>query len=173
MTNTTAKNLCQLTANDIMSSPVLTAQDSWSVKMLLDFFSKHHITGVPVTNYSGQLKGVVTMTDVLHFENLPTLEKERLIGVSCYGEYAGYEFSANDLQQLAQHADINCPVAQIMTPHIISVEMTTPVTAVARLLREREIHRAFVLSEQKLVGVISTSNLLDALITSCACENTD
>jgi hypothetical protein len=29
------------------------------------------------------------------------------------------------------------------------------------------------LSEQKLVGVISTSNLLDALIASCACENTD
>ena len=60
-----------------------------------------------------------------------------------------------------------------MTPHIISVETTTSVKAVASLLRERQIHRAFVLSEQKLVGVISTSNLLDALIASCACENTN
>lgn len=171
MANTTTQNLCQLNASDIMSFPVLTAHDSWSVKMLLDFFTKHNITGAPVTDYNGQLKGVVTMTDVMHFESLPTLEKERLIGVSCYGEYAGYEFSSTDLQQLAQHADINCPVAQIMTPYLITVDAAASVTSVARLLREREIHRAFVLSEQKLVGVISTSNLLDALISICACDN--
>lgn len=160
-------SLCQLKAQDIMSTPVLTAHDTWSVKMLLDFFSQHRITGVPVTNYEGVLKGVVTMSDVLRFENLPTIEKERLIGVSCYGEYASYELSHEDLAQLVQHADINCPVAQIMTPHIISVERDVTVPEVAQLLRSKEIHRVFVLEKQQLVGVISTSNMLDALIGVC------
>lgn len=169
--NNTTSSLCQLIAKDIMSTPVLTAHDTWSVKMLLDFFSKHRITGAPVTSYEGELKGVVTMTDVLRFENLPSLEKERLIGVSCYGEYATYELSHEDLAQLVQHADINCPVGQIMTPHIISVAVNTPVPEIAKLLREREIHRVFVLEHQQLVGVISTSNLLDALIHACSCKS--
>lgn len=168
--NSSAASLCHLNAKDIMSSPVLTTHDTWSVKMLLDFFSKHRITGAPVTDYQGRLKGVVTMSDVLRFENLPAVEKERLIGVSCYGEYASYELSHEDLVQLVQHADINCPVAQIMTPHIISVASNTSVPDVAKLLREREIHRVFVLEDEQLVGVVSTSNLLDALISACACQ---
>lgn len=166
--NHTTTSPCQLCAKDIMSSPVLTARDTWSVKMLLDFFSQHRITGAPVTNYQGELKGVVTMSDVLRFENLPEIEKERLIGVSCYGEYASYELSHEDLVQLVHHADINCPVSQIMTLHIISVAIDTSVPNIAKLLRERQIHRAFVLDNQQLVGVVSTSNLLDALIAICA-----
>ena len=44
---------------------------------------------------------------------------------------------------------------------------------VARLLRQHQIHRVFVLQDQKPVGVISTSNLLDVLINACDCRATD
>ena len=161
--------LCQITAKEIMTTPVLTAHDTWSVKMLLDFFTKHHITGVPVTDYQGHLKGVVTVSDVMRFENLSAIEKERLIGVSCYGEYGDYPLSHYDLEQLVLHADINCPVEQIMTPQIISVEESMSVTDVAKLLREKKIHRVFVAKDERLIGVISTSNLLDVMIKTCEC----
>lgn len=156
--------LSQLNAKDVMSSPVLTAQETWSVKLLLNFFAEHRITGAPVTNYQGELVGVVTMTDAMRFENLPELEKERLISLSCYGEYASYQLSHHDLEQLVLHADTNCPVTQIMTPHIIAVNESTPILDVAKLLLEKRIHRVFVLESQQLVGVISTSNLLEAMI---------
>lgn len=164
-----SKQLCQIIAEDIMTTPVLTAHDTWSVKMLLDFFAQHHITGVPVTNYQGELKGVVTMSDILRFENLPAIEKERLIGVSCYGEYSNYQLSHHDLEQLVLHADINCPVSQIMTPHIITVDKSASILAIAKLFLDKSIHRVFVEQNQQLVGVISTSNLLAAMIQSCDC----
>lgn len=162
-------HFCQVIAQDIMTTPVLTAYDTWSVKMLLDFFAQHHITGVPVINYQGELKGVVTMSDILRFENLPAIEKERLIGVSCYGEYSNYQLSHHDLEQLVLHADINCPVSQIMTPKIITVSQSTSILEVAKLFLEKRIHRVFVEQNQKLAGVISTSNLLTAMIKSCDC----
>lgn len=161
------QSINESTAKNIMSSPVQTVKENWSVKNLLDFFVTHRITGAPVIDANGAVTGVVTMTDVLRFENLPKIEKERLIGVSCYGEYAGYVLSATDISSLAEHADINCPVAQIMTPHIISVDVDASVMEIATLLREKEIHRVFVLEKNKPVGVISTSNLLDVLISAC------
>ncbi len=166
-------SICRLNAADIMTQPVQVARDTWSVKMLLDFFAGQRISGAPVIATDGALCGVVSVTDVLRFENLADADKERMIGACGYSDYAGYELSPEDLHRLTRDADVNCPVSQIMTPRIITVEEDTPVTQVARLLRQHRIHRVFVLQDQKPVGVISTSNLLDVLINACDCRTTD
>ena len=142
---------------------------TFNTAKLQNLFQTLIFTGVPVTNYQGELKGVVTMSDILRFENLPAIEEERLIGVSCYGEYSNYQLSHHDLEQLVLHADINCPVSQIMTPHIITVDKSVSILAIAKLFLEKSIHRVFVEQNQQLVGVISTSNLLAAMIQSCDC----
>ncbi len=169
----TTDSICRLTAVDIMTQPVQVVRDTWSVKMLLDFFAGQRISGAPVINNDGALCGVVSVTDVLRFENLADADKERMIGACGYSDYAGYELSPEDLHRLTRDADVNCPVSQIMTPRIIAVEGETSVTDVARLLRQHQIHRVFVLQDQKPVGVISTSNLLDVLINACDCRATD
>lgn len=164
-------NLCALTAGKIMTSPVLSAYEGWSVKMLLDFFARHSISGAPVIASDGELVGVVTMSDVMKFENLSPKEKERLAGMSCYGEYFAFEFKKEELARMMQNVDANCTVNQIMTPSVIQVEKECPVTDVAKMMRKLHIHRVFVSSEKKVVGVVSTSNILDVLIDSCSCES--
>jgi predicted transcriptional regulator len=49
------------------------------------------------------------------------------------------------------------------------VSQSTSILEVAKLFLEKRIHRVFVEQNQKLVGVISTSNLLTAMIKSCDC----
>jgi CBS domain-containing protein len=165
---TMSTNLCTLKVSDMMTTPVQMVQENWSIKMVLDYLLKHHITGVPVTNAQGDIKGVVSMSDILRFENLSSGEKKQLIAVSCYSEYLGHAFEEDDLQRLMQYADFNCAISQIMTPHIISVSTEAFVPEVALLMREQKIHRVFVVDQQKLVGVVSTSNILDALLSACA-----
>lgn len=164
--------LCSLAAENIMTRPVQTAYEGWSVKMLLDFFLRHSISGAPVMASDGELVGVVTMSDVMRFENLSPREKERLAGMSCYSEYFAFEFSKEDIAKMMQNADTNCTVNQIMTPSVIQVEASESVTNVAKLMREKKIHRVFVCADKKAIGVVSTSNLLDAMIATCGCDQT-
>ena len=67
---TIGTNLCTLKVSDMMTTPVQMVQENWSIKMVLDYLLKHHITGVPVTNAQGDIKGVVWMSDILRFEDL-------------------------------------------------------------------------------------------------------
>ncbi len=161
---------CTLTAQEIMSSPVLCAYEGWSIKMLLDFFQRHGISGAPVIASDCELVGVVTLSDVMKFENLDPKEKQRLAAISCYSEYFAFEFSGEEIAKMMKNADTNCTVNQIMTPNVIQVELGAPVVDVAKLMREKKIHRVFVSNDKKVVGVVSTSNLLDTLIKSCDCE---
>lgn len=164
------QQLCQLTAEAIMTSPVQMAYEGWSVKMLLDFFLRHSISGAPVIASDGELVGVVTMSDVMRFENMSPREKERLAGLSCYSEYFAFEFNKEEISKMMQNADTNCTVNQIMTPNVINVDAHLCVTDVAKVMREKKIHRVFVCADKKILGVVSTSNLLDAMISACSCE---
>lgn len=161
---------CGLTAEMIMSTPVQTVYEGWSVKMLMDFLVKNRISGAPVIASDGELVGVVTMTDIMRFENLSVSEKERLAVSSCYSEYFAFQYSEADIAKMMKNADTNCTVNQIMTPSVIQVDARANVAEVARLMRQKGIHRVFVCADKKAIGVISTGNLLDVMIRSCACD---
>lgn len=162
-----AKSLCTLTAGDIMTMPVKTAYEGWSVKMLMDFFIRNKISGAPVIAGDGELVGVVTLSDVVKFENLAPKEKETLTRASWYGEYTGLELSDEELRRLLQNASSNCTVNQIMTARVIQVDLTSPIVDIACIMRDHHIHRVFVAEHRKVVGVVSTTSILNALIQGC------
>lgn len=160
-------HLCELTAGEIMTTPVKTAYEGWSVKMLMDFFIRNGISGAPVIASDGELVGVVTVSDVVRFENMSPTDKEGLARVCWYGEYADLQLTDAELQRLLLNAASNCTVNQIMTARVIQVSLEAPVVEVARIMHEHHIHRVFVSEDRKLVGVVSTSCLLQALIRCC------
>jgi len=162
-----SKRLCSLTAGDIMTMPVKTAYEGWSVKMLMDFFIRNGISGAPVIAGDGELVGVVTLSDVVKFENMAPKEKETLARATWYGEYTGLELTSEELRRLLQHANSNCTVNQIMTASVIQVDLTSPIVDIACIMRDHHIHRVFVAENRKVVGVVSTTSILNALIQGC------
>lgn len=161
--------ICAQTAQDLMTSPVKTAYEGWSVKMLMDFFIRNGISGAPVIAGDGELVGVVTLSDVVKFENMAPREKETLARASWYGEYTGLELTEEELRRLLQNADSNCTVNQIMTHQVIQVDLSAPILEIATIMRDHHIHRVFVAENRKVVGVVSTTSILNGLIDSCAC----
>lgn len=160
-------DFCQLQAGQIMSVPVQTVYEGWSVKRLMKFFVEARISGAPVIASDGELVGVVSISDIVRFENLPSKEKISVSHMDCYNEYVGYQLSESELKAMIEHADENCTVNQIMTPSVIAVSLETSLPEIAALMREQNIHRVFVQNQNRVVGVVSTSNVLGVIASMC------
>lgn len=166
-----AETICQLQANQIMSSPVQTVYEGWSIKRLMKFLLEAGISGAPVTASDGSVVGVVSVSDVVRFENLGQQDKLNVARLECYNEYVGHQLPESDLKSLLDHADQHCTVNAIMTPTVFAVELNTPLPEIAELMREHNIHRVFVQDDLKrVVGVVSTSNILQVIAQMCDCS---
>lgn len=166
-----AKNvpLTRFYAKHVMSPHVLTVYEGWSIQRLADFFMRHKISGAPVISSDHELVGVVSRSDIFHFENMDDSQKGKALQ-SCYHEVSGYDYNQADLQEWAKNAQKNCTVHQIMIRKVISVDEDAPLSVIVQLMVKRNIHRVFVTQQGKIVGVISTSDILSALADHLSTE---
>ncbi|GGK85348.1 CBS domain-containing protein [Amphritea balenae] len=157
--------LSQLTAGQIMSKELLTAEANWSVKTLIEFLSKHKVTGAPVVSSTREIKGVVSLSDILKLDTQPEAAKKANI-VSQYYMATLEGYTADELG--LKNADLHSKhlVQEIMTADIISVTEDTTLPAIAKLMSDKSIHRVFVSNNDGLSGVISTLDILRQLADS-------
>ncbi|TVZ38364.1 CBS domain protein [Alteromonadaceae bacterium 2753L.S.0a.02] len=154
-------SLCEL-----MSKDVLTVYEGWSVKQLSEFFVKHGISGAPVIAADGELVGVVSHSDVVRFQSrAPSeVELEKLEQFYC-GPYGG-GLSQIEIKSLQNRAGETCTVFAIMTPQVISVDITTSVEDACQTIAQNNIHRLFVTKQGKLVGVITAMGILQEVLSA-------
>ena len=152
-----------ITAQEIMTTEVLAAQETWSIKQLADFFVEHQISGAPVVTSDQRFVGVVSISDMVQFDSMTANEKATLVATHVYTEMVGQKLHQDDINRLASHANENCNVKSIMTPSIIDVELTATLPEIAKIIYDYHIHRVFVTENQKIVGVITTSNILGSI----------
>lgn len=153
------------TAKDIMTQEVLMAYEGWSIKKLTEFYIRHGISGAPVIASDHSLVGVVTATDVVNFEHKSNVEKNSMVE-SIYHENVGYNYQQSDIEKLALNADVNCTVHQIMAKYVIQVDETTSIDDIADIMLKKGVRRLFVTRNSIMVGVITTTNLLKAIVDS-------
>ncbi len=91
----------------------------------------------------GQLVGIVADLDIRQALNSPIVLHER--------------WQDEDLMESA-------PIQACMTFDPVTVTPQTPVIEAARLMRNRKIGGLPVLDEGRLVGIVTETNMLDALI---------
>lgn len=106
-----------------------------AVTLLADF----HITGVPVVDPQGRLVGVLSNSDILEAmaEHPEREDRDRLLDSTA--------------------------VQEIMTPRPQTIAPDLSVTDAARRMLYLEVHRLFVVDEGKLVGVVSTTDIVRAM----------
>jgi predicted transcriptional regulator len=100
-----------------------------------------HVSGLPVVDRRGHLVGVISSSDILASEEEVNDEP---------GRVALFE------DTLVRH---------LMTPRPVTVTPTATVREAAQLLLEADVHRVFVLEEDRLVGVLSTTDIVRAIAT--------
>lgn len=151
-----------LKAKDVMTKQVLLAYEGWSVKRLSEFFVKNGISGAPVIASDHSLVGVVTVSDILSFEN-KTKEEKSVMLQQVYSEFVGQVYDDATMQTMMTHADENCTVNQIMNEAVIQIDAESSFQEVAYVMLQNGIRRIFVSQHGVIVGVISTHNILAAI----------
>jgi CBS domain-containing protein len=142
-------------AKDIMRKKIITVGGWLTLPELAKIFEEHAITGAPVVDESGLVLGVVSQTDLVRSR------REASDGVPLYHR----ELDA-PLATLGLHFEEveQSRVAQIMTPGAISFDQETPVEKLAAAMLERHIHRVLITRADRLAGIVTTMDLLRALV---------
>lgn len=139
---------------DIMSTKVVTASPSTTIRDIAGLMVEKHVSGLPVLSDSGTLVGMVSEGDLLRRPELGT-QKHRRRWVSFF---SGVDEQAREFTKT--HA---LRAGDVMTKQVIHVSEQTPLGDVVGLMEKHNIKRLPVLSDGKLVGIVSRADLLRAL----------
>ncbi len=126
----------EMPVTEYMTRPVETLRVGQSLVAANALFSERGVSALGVVDASGQMKGVVSRTDILH--------------AAVYGE--GETFHVPDR-----------PVEEIMKSPALQVAPTAHLAEAAKLMLKEHVHRVFVTTDGKPEGVVSTRDLMRAV----------
>ncbi len=144
-------------ASEIMSRKVVTVHPDMPVREIAELMTNNRISGVPVVDADGKLVGILSESDLLHRTETGT-ERHRKWWLRMFAdsgslarEYAkSHGFTASD----------------IMSTALVTVDANVELGRVAELLERRKLKRLPVVSEGRLVGIITRSDLVRALVAT-------
>lgn len=143
-------------AKDIMRRKVVAVDRRMTAQELTQVLQVNGITGAPVVDEVGVVLGVVSQTDLVRARcggsagEIPSYHRE----LDEESTPPGIHFEEADLTR----------VEEIMTPGAISFDEETRVETLAAAMLERHIHRVLITSGDRLVGIVTTMDLLRALV---------
>jgi CBS domain-containing protein len=141
-------------AIDVMVRDVVTVHPDTDVAEAVKLLAEHDVSALPVVNGEGRLIGILSEADLIHRVEIGT-EKRRpwwLEAVSGAGTLAE-EFAKSHGKK----------VGEVMTSEVVVVSEETPLSEIAALFERKRIKRVPVVKDGKVVGVVSRSNLIQAV----------
>ena len=153
----------EMIAKDVMNTELIKVRDDMTVADLAEFLVDNEVSGVPVEDAEGRLVGVVSLSDIAR--SLTGRDEAVLTHTDSDYYLRSWEerFNAEDIAGL-RVAESDETVGEIMTPSIVAVDEEMPVSKVAEKMIDARIHRLLVTRDQKVVGIISTTDLLGLLV---------
>jgi CBS domain-containing protein len=144
-------------AIDVMVRDVVTVRPDTDVAEAIKLLAEHDVSALPVLDKEGNLVGVLSEADLIHRTELGT-EKHRSWWLEAVtgGSTLAEEFAKSHGKK----------VGEVMTDGVISVSKETPLSEIAALFERKRIKRVPVVEDGKLVGIVSRSNLIQALASA-------
>jgi len=144
-------------AIDVMVREVVTVHPETDVADAVKLLGKHDVSALPVVDDDGRLVGLISEADLIRRVELGT-EKHRtwwleaVTGASALAE----EFAKSHGKK----------VDEVMSEHVVSASEDTPLAEIAALMERNRIKRVPITRGDKLVGIVSRSNLIQALASA-------
>jgi CBS domain-containing protein len=150
-----------MNASDIMTPDVISADPDATVLQAARYMLQHHISGLPVIDKTGNLVGILSEGDFLRrretgTERRPSRWLEFLMGP---GKMAA--------EYIHTHGS---KVSEVMTTEVHTVNEDTPIEKIVEVMEKRRIKRVPVLHAKKVVGIVTRSNLMHAMVSLARTE---
>jgi CBS domain-containing protein len=172
-----------ITVRSIMQTHVVTIRPEASVRQLARLLADEEISGVPVVDGNCDLVGVVSSTDVVRLAaeeadvhmasfslrpetSIPDPEVDEEPEPDPYGFFLPEDspLGSGGLLSGLDESELDArTVADIMTPVTYSVEADATAMELAEFLVRGRIHRAVVVEEGCLRGIVTSGDILRAV----------
>lgn len=141
-------------AHQIMTKYVTTVTPHTSIQAAANIMLRCHLSGLPVVNDDGALVGILSQSDFLRRSEIGT-ERKRPALLQLFA-------SAGKLAADFVH-EHGRKVEDVMTRDPVTVDEQTPLSELVELMEKRGIKRLPVMSGNVLAGIVTRSNLLQAV----------
>ena len=136
-----------MNAGDVMTTGAATVRPDAPLADAVRLMIEHRISGLPVVDAKGKLAGIITEGDFLR----PDRKHNLMQILTGRASMTGAELKSRRVEEL-------------MTRDPVAIAVDTPVEKIAELMNHRKVKRLPVLTDGKVVGIVSRSNLLLALL---------
>lgn len=127
----------------IMTEPVITLSKKDDLEKAEYLFKHHHIRHIPVVS-DGVVVGMLSYTDLLRLS---------------FGDVI------DDIEDASGSLVYNMfTIEQVMKKKIITVQLSNSIKEVAEILAVEEFHALPVVNRNKLVGIVTTTDLIKYLL---------
>ena len=127
----------------IMTHNVITLNNSDDLVTAERLFKSHKIRHIPVVS-GNEIKGMLSYTDLLRISFADAVyEDEQEVDTVVYNMFT---------------------IEQVMAKNLVSVGSDTTIKEVAEILAEKEFHALPVVDDKKLVGIVTTTDLINYLL---------
>jgi CBS domain-containing protein len=175
-----------LKVEDLMKTDVVTVRPEDSARTLARVLADSEISGAPVVDASGQVVGVVSATDLVRLAADeadvtlsavsvrpdvdrtpdPDADPDDAIEADAWGFFLPEDspFQGTELlDQVPETSFDTVSVADLMTPVTFAVKPTMPVPELCEFLVRGRIHRALVVDNDELLGIVTSQDVLKAV----------
>lgn len=105
---------------------------------------------VKIVDHETRIKDVYKIMLRFGYTGIPIMNKEKLVGI----------ISRRDIDKAMNHGFSNAPARAYMSSHIITAKKDTPVEILKKKIIENEIGRVPILENNKLVGIVTRTDIL-------------
>jgi len=144
-------------AADVMVRNVVSVKPDDTVGDVINLLLEHDISAVPVVDDDNKIVGILSEADLIHRREIDTEKAHRWwIEAVLPASKLANEFAKAHGQR----------VYEVMSPKVVTAEEDTPLGEIAALLERHRIKRVPIVRDGKLVGIVSRSNLIQALASA-------
>jgi CBS domain-containing protein len=145
------------TAADVMSSPAIVVEPEASVADIAALLANKRISAVPVCGADGKLAGLVSEGDILRpFRESIRQKRDWWLGVFAEGEDLPQAFLDYIRRDTRTARDV-------MTPQVTTAAAHATLPELAELMMTRGVKRIPILTDGRVVGIVSRSDLVAAI----------
>jgi CBS domain-containing protein len=142
-------------AHQIMTRPVITVAPDTLMVEAANLMLQKHISGLPVVDATGKLVGMLSEGDFVRRGEIGTQRKR--------GRFLKFILGPGRVAADFVH-EHGRRVSEIMTSEpLVTVSEETPLERIVALMEKNSIKRVPVMRDGKIVGMVSRSNLLQAV----------
>ncbi len=137
-------------ARDLMTRKPVTLQESDTLHKVIETFALEKAKTIPVLDNEGDLRGIVSLEDILKF-SLP----EHLLWMNDLSSIYRFQPFADMLK-----SDEETKLADFMNEDMISVDIDIPAVQLAKLFIMHKVEQILVIDEGKLAGVVNIKDFV-------------